>query len=635
MYDIGVYGADTPHQLGIFTRVVNRGNYNSVMYDGCVGIPLPIITQREMKPVFLADRTQLEAYFENYGTDVYESGKYRQMARMIVKNGAVPYLMPYPMETDVGMVSSQIVYGGSEKVSLSFEYVEGVNKTKLNTEKAAFLDALNGATATTKYVNKKLTVTVVGRPGSSSVIPEITGTVDVGGSFEKGIILVNKIFKDNKGDAIEVKCKCNVHLKKEIKGKNSESFTLGGGAFDVNYDECKPSTGSYACTLFTGKLDLVSNLPAVSMLMYPGYGSASSTVWYVLTITDKEDKENYKITFAKYDASIPNKISMIKSIESVGFKDLTWKSLASSGLIPYLSCGESIGEVAVAPGTYVFTARGILGGYKKWVSQWMEHLKNAQAFIATQVCVDWKYFTNEINDRNTALKEFEEYVLKQYRAENINTTLVVDEDLIKGNYANEPVSMHDSHLVVCKLLNSTESELLTCAVAARLSARGCETATAMELDVSELSDPSAIMYYDSPKLKDYTYKGAICLHKVIGVPNPVIYHDITSYIPTGTSSNVDFVRSRGYAVRTIGKLIHDIGVMYNSQYVGRIRNNTTNQLKSDVYAICKKYGESNYIMLMEMSDIVIDAELQAETVKIILPIQISPYVETVLLTISI
>lgn len=634
MYDIGVYGADIPHQLGIFTRVVNRGNYNSAMYNGCVGVPLPIITQREMKPVFLVDRTQLETYFEDYGTDVYESGKYRQMARMIVKNGAIPYLMPYPMETEVGMVSSQVVYGGSEKVSLSIEYVDSADKTMLNAEKAAFLDALNGATATARYVDKKLNITVEGRSGCAPNIPKISGTVDVGGYLEGEFTIGYKFKKEDTKNTIEIKCKYHVHLKGEIKGKNSESFTLGGGAFDVNYDKCKPSAGSYACTLLTGKLDIDSGLPLASMLMYPGYGSASSTVWYVLTITDK-DKENYKITFAKYDASIPNKISMIKSIESVGIEGLTWKSLVSSNLIPYLSCGDSIGEVNVAPGKYVFTARGILGGYKKWVSHWVEHLRNAPAFIATQVCIDWKYFTNEINDRNAALKEFEEYVLKQYKSENINTTLVVDEDLVKGNYANDPVSMHDSHLVVCKLRNSTESELLTCAVAACLSASGCETATARELEVSELSDPSAIIYYDSPKIKNYSKGGAICLHKITGVSNPVIYHDITSYIPAGTSINVDFVRSRGYAVRTIGKLINDIGVMYNSQYVGRLRNNTTDMLKSDVYAICKRYGESNYIMLMEMSDIVINADPHAETIKIILPIQISPYVETVLLTISI
>lgn len=634
MYDIGVYGADTPHRLGLFTRVVNRGNYGNNKFDGCVGVPLPIITQKEMKPVFLIDRTQIETYFEKNGTNVYESGKYRQMARMIAKNGAIPYLMPYPMETDAEMVSSQVVYGGSEKVSMSITFVGGTDTTKHDAEKAAFLDALNGATASARYVDKKLTVTVEGRAGSAPVIPAITDTVGVGGYFEKEFTLGYRFKKEEKSNTIEVKCRCKVHLKEEIKGKNSVSFTLGGGAFDVNYDECKPETGSYACTLLTGKLDTKSGLPLASMLMYPGYGSASSTVWYILTIENK-DKENYKITFAKYDATVQNKTSMIKSIESVGIEDLTWNSLVSGNLIPYLSCGKSIGEVAVAPGTYVFTARGVIGGYKKWVSFWVEQLKNAPAFIATQVCVDWKYFTNEVNNHNTALKEFEEYVLQQYRTENINTTLVVDEDLVKGNYANDPVSMHDNHLVVCKLRNSTESELLTCAVAARLSASGCNTATASELDVSELSDPSAIMYYDSPKLKGYSDNGVLCLHKIIGVSNPVIYHDITSYINSGVSSNVDFVRSRGYAVRTIGKLIYDIGVLYNSQYVGRIRNNATNQLKSDVYAICKKYSESNYIMLMEMHDIVINADPLDETIEIILPIQISPYVETILLTISI
>ena len=634
MYDIGVYDSKGQNQLGIFTRVVNRGNYRDIKYDGCVGVPLPIITQKEMTPVFLSDRVLLETYFEKYGSDVYEFGKYRQMARTILKNGAIPYLMPYPMEVDAGVVSSQEVYGGSEKVSLSITLVGDKNSTKHDAEKAAFLDALNGATATAKYVDKKLTVTVTGRSGSAPVIPEITETVDVGGNFEKEFTLGYKSGKDDKTNIIEVKCKCNVHLKEEIKGKNSVSFMLGGGAFDTNYDECEPATGSYTCTLLTGKLDVNSNLPLASMLTYPGYGSASSTVWYVLTITNK-DKEHYKITFAKYDATVQNKTSMIKSIESVEIENLTWNLLVSSNLIPYLSCGASIGEVNVAPGTYVFTARGVLGGYKKWVTHWMEHLRNAPAFVATQVCVDWKYFTNEVNERNAALKEFETYVLKQYKDENINTTLVIDEDLVKGNYAIDPVSIHDEHLVVCKLRNSNMSELLTCAVAASLSTSGCNTATARELDVSELGGPSEIIYYNTPKLKDYSNKGVLCIHKIMGVSNPTIYHDITSYDNSDSPAGLSFTHTRGYAVRTIAKLIYEIGVMYNSQYVGRLRNNNVDLLKSDVYDICKKYGESNHIVLMEMSDIVINADPRAETVEIILPIQISPYVETVLLTISI
>jgi hypothetical protein len=76
-------------------------------------------------------------------------------------------------------------------------------------------------------------------------------------------------------------------------------------------------------------------------------------------------------------------------------------------------------------------------------------------------------------------------------------------------------------------------------------------------------------------------------------------------------------------------------VLYNSQYAGRIRNNATDLLKAEVYAICKKYGESNYIVLMNIHDIVITADPLAESIEIMLPLKISPYVETILLTISI
>jgi hypothetical protein len=372
------------------------------------------------------------------------------------------------------------------------------------------------------------------------------------------------------------------------------------------------------------------------MLTYPGYGSASSTVWYVLTIADIEDDiENYKITFAKYDASAKNKISMIKTIESLSKVNLTWESLVSSNIIHSLSCSNSLNNFHVVPGTYVFTARGVLGGYKKWVDIWIDHLKNAPAYIATQVCVDWKYFTNEPANRNTTLKEFEEYVLDKYKSENINTMLVVDEDLVKANYDTDRQSVSNNHLVVCKLRNSTESELLTCAVAAGLSASGCNTATAKELDVSELSKPSDITYYKSQMLNKYSREGVLCIHKVIGISNPVIYHDITSYLVSETMTDVSFVYTRGYAVRTIGKLIYDIGVLYNSQYAGRIRNNATDSLKAEVYAICKKYGESNHIVLMNIHDIEITADPLAESIEIMLPLKISPYVETILLTISI
>ena len=635
MYDIGVYDTDSPYQIGTYTRTVNNGNYKSFVFDGCVGVPLPIITQMEMKPVLLSDRSKLEAFFEKHGTDVYESGKYRKMARMISKNGAIPYLMPYPMESEAGMVSSQDVCGGTEKVSVSFKLVGSEDKDTHDYEKAIVLDALNGAVATARYENKRLSVTIAPRNGAKHVFPVINATVGVGGHWEEGYVIEYKV--PGVGDA-DIECKCTVHLKQEIKSKSPFSFMLGGGAFDVNYDECNPESGSYTCTFVAANniADVDVDRPFISMLMYPGYGSASSTVWYVLTISDKEDDiENYKITFAKYDATAKNNISMIKTIESISKENLTWGSLVSSNIIQSLSSSNSLNNIPVAPGTYVFTARGVLGGYKKWVDIWVDHLKNAPAYVATQVCVDWKYFTEEPAERNTALKEFEEYVLGIYKSENINTMLVVDEDLVKANYDTDIHSVHNEHMVVCKLRNSTESELLTCAVAGCLSASGCNTATAMMLDVSELSKPNDIMYYNSQKLKKYSADGVLCIHKVIGIPNPTIYHDITSYLPSEESSKGSFVHTRGYAVRTIGKLIYDIGVMYNSQYAGRIRNNTIDLLKSEVYAICKKYGESNHIVLMGIQDIVITIDHHAESAEIILPIQISPYVETILLTISI
>lgn len=638
MYEIGVYGSDDLQQIGIFTRITNRGNYKESMYDGCVGVPLPIITQKEMDPIFLSDRTQLEAYFEKHGTDVYESGKYRHMARIIAKNGAIPYIMPYPMETDAGIVSSHDVYGGNEKVSVSFKFVGSEDNDYRDYEKACFLDALNGAVATAKYENKRLSVTIVSRNGARHEFPVINTTIGVGGHWE-GEYNINYIIP-GMGNVI-LSCRCTVHLKQEIKGKNPMSFMLGGGAFDVNYDNCNPETGTYVSTIIAldhyGDNVEDDNVRATtSMLTYPGYGSASSTVWYVLTIADNEnDIGNYKITFAKYDATTKNRISMIKTIESLSKENLTWESLVSSNIIPSLRCGQSLNPYPVAPGTYVFTARGAIGGYKKWVDVWMNHLKKSPVFIATQVCVDWKYFTDVPANRNTALKEFEEYVLEQYKSENINTTLVVDEDLVKANYDTNRQSVSDEHLVVCKLRNSTVSELLTCAVAAGISASGCNTATAKELDVSELRNPKDIIYYNSHKLKEYSIEGVLCIHKITGVSNPVIYHDITSYIYSDSPYGVKFIHSRGYAVRTIGKLIYDIGVMYNSQYAGRIRNNALDVLKSEVYAICKKYGESNYIMLMDIKDIMITMDPLSESLEICLPVRISPYVESILLTISI
>lgn len=633
MYDIGVYDVNASNQgLGIYTRVVNLTNYRDSTFDGCVGVPLPIIAKQDMKPVILSEKSKLEAYFEKHGIYIYESDKYRDMARIILTNGAVPYLMPYPMGSEAGIVSSYDVYGGTEKVSLSFKFIGSRNKEYEDLEKAMFLDMLNGAVATAKYENKKLSVTFANRNKAKHIFTDINETMGVNSRLEVEYILQYK--PDDNYESTKISCICTVHLKQEIKSKSSVSFMLGGGAFDTNYDQCNPTTGTYACTLINVSIKSdEDNMPA-SMLMYPGYGSASSTVWYVLTITDK-DKENYKITFAKHDDTAKNKISTIHTIESLSKKDLTWNSFISRNIIPSLSCGVSMNDTIIEPGTYVFTARGVTGGYKKWVRFWVEQLKNAPEFIATQVCVDWKYFTNEIDNRNTALKEFEEYVLEQYKSENINTMLVVDEDLLKANYDTDPKSISDDHLVVCKLRNSTESELLTCAVAARLSARGCETATAEPLDISILSDPGNITYYDTATIKKNSDRGVLCIHKIIGVSNPVIYHDITSYNSSDYSSGVDFVHTRGYAVRTIGKLIYDIGVMYNSRYVGKLRNNAIDLLKSDVYTICKKYSESNHIVLMDSQEIVINADPLSETASIILPIKITPYVETVLLTISI
>lgn len=632
MYDIGVYDANTSNQgLGIYSRVVNLTNYRDSTFDGCVGVPLPIIAKQDMKPVILSEKSKLEAYFEKHGIYIYESDKYLNMARVILNNGAVPYLMPYPMGSEAEAVSSYDVYGGTEKVSVSFKFVGSGNKETEDLEKAMFLDMLNGAVATAKYENKKLSITFANRNNAKHIFTNINETMGVNSRLEGEYILLYK--PDDTYKSSKVSCMCTVHLKQEIKSKSPVSFMLGGGAFDTNYDQCNPTTGTYACTLVNDSKDIGDDM-SVSMLMYPGYGSASSTVWYVLTITDK-DKENYKVTFAKHDDTAKNKISTIHTIESISKKDLTWDSFISSNIIPSLSCGVSMKDTIIEPGTYVFTARGVTGGYKKWVSFWVEQLKNAPEFIATQVCVDWKYFTNEIDNRNTALKEFEEYVLEQYKSENINTMLVVDEDLLKANYDTDPKSISDDHLVVCKLRNSTESELLTCAVAARLSACGCETATAEPLDISILSDPDNITYYDTATIKKNSGRGVLCIHKIIGVPNPAIYHDITSYKSSDYSSGVDFVHTRGYAVRTIGKLIYDIGVMYNSRYVGKLRNNAIDLLKSDVYAICKKYVESNHIVSMNSQDIVINADPLSETASIILPIKIAPYVETVLLTISI
>lgn len=632
MYDIGVYNPNSVnHKLGIYSRVVNRTNYRDSNYDGCVAVPLPIIAKQDMKPVLLSERNKIEAFFEKYGIYVYESDKYLNIARMIVNNGAVPYLMPYPMELDSEVVSAHDIYGGNTLVSMNLKFVGGTDPAKHDAEKAIFLDLLNGAVATAKYVDKRLTVTVVNRNGEKLDIGEITATLQPGGSFENKISIGYKI---SDKDSVKFECECNVHLKKQFD--KPVKFMVGGGAFNTTYDECKPTTGTYACTILTGDMDKTTG-PKASMLMYPGYGSASSTVWYVLTIVDIKDGStpSYNITFAKYDATTNQGTSPIHTVNKYPSTDLTWNKFIKGNVISNLSCGKSLGEIKVAPGTYVFTARGVTGGYDKWVSIWAEHLKNAPSFIATQVCVDWKYFTNETNNHDKVLKEFEQCVMDKYRSENINTTLVIDEDLMKANYSTDPKSINDEHLVVCKLRNSTESELLTCAIAARLSVSGCESATAGPLDLTIMNNPDDISYYDTNTLKKYSDKGVLCIHKIVGVSYPVIYHDITSYKSSEYSTEVDFVHTRGYAVRTIGKLIYDIGVMYNSQYVGRLRNNAIDMLKSDVYAICKKYGESNHIVLMNSQDIVVKADSLSETVMISLPIQISPYVETVLLTISI
>lgn len=632
MYDIGVYDAKASNnKLGIYTRVVNHTKYRDFKYDGCVAVPLPIIAKQDMKTVFLSEKNKLEAYFEKHGIYVYESEKYLNMARMIINNGAVPYLMPYPMELDAEVVSAHDIYGGNTLVSMNLKFVGGADSTKHDTEKAIFLDLLNGAVATANYKDSSLKITMEGRNGQKLDISDISGTLQPGGSFENKVTIGYKIDESN---SVKFECICNGHLKKQFD--KPVKFMVGGGAFNTTYDKCSPGTGTYACTILTGNVDK-STGPKASMLMYPGYGSASSTVWYVLTIVDTKDRTtpSYDITFAKYDATTHQGTTPIHTVKKYPSTDLTWNKFIKGNVISNLSCGNSLGEIKVVPGTYVFTARGVIGGYEKWVSLWVEQLKNAPAFIATQVCVDWKYFTNETNNRDKVLKEFEQYVMDKYRSENINTTLVIDEDLVKANYSADPKSINDEHLVVCKLRNSTESELLTCAVAARLSASGCDSATARQLDLSILNNPDDINYYNSNTIKKYTENGALCIHKIVGVSDPVIYHDITSYKSSVYSTEVKFVHTRGYAVRTIGKLIYDIGVMYNSQYVGRLRNNATEMLKSDVYAICKKYGESNHIVLMNSHDIVVKADSLSETVMISLPIQISPYVETVLLTISI
>lgn len=632
MYDIGVYDANASnHKLGIYTRVVNRGNYGNIMYDGCVGVPLPLIAKQDMKPVILSEKNKLEAFFEKYGIYIYESEKHLNMARMIANNGAVPYLMPYPMELDAGVVSAQDIYGGNAQVSMNLKFVGGADPTKHDTEKAIFLDMLNGAVATANYKDSTLKVTMEGRNGQKLEISEISGTLQPGGSIENEVTIG---YKKGESESVKFECMCNVHLKKQFD--KPVKFMVGGGAFNTVYDECSLTTGSYACTILTGNMDK-STGPKASMLMYPGYGSASSTVWYVLTIVDTKEKTtpSYDITFAKYDATTHQGTTPIHTVKKFPSTDLTWNKFIKGNVISNLSCGKSLEEIQVAPGTYVFTARGVIGGYEKWVSLWAEQLKNAPAFIATQVCVDWKYFTNDTTNRDKVLKEFEQCVMDKYRSENINTTLVIDEDLVKANYNADLKSINDEHLVVCKLLNSTESELLTCAVAARLSVSGCNSATAGPLDLSILSNPDDIRYYNTNSIKKYLDNGVLCIHKITGVSDPVIYHDITSYKSSVYSSEVDFVHSRGYAVRTIGKLIYDIGMMYNLQYVGRLRNNAIDLLKSDVYAICKKYGESNHIVLMNSQDIVVKADSLSESVMISLPIQISPYVETVLLTISI
>jgi hypothetical protein len=632
MYDIGVYDANASNQkLGIYTRVVNNPNSRDVMYDGCVAVPLPIIAKQNMGPEFLSNKHKLEQYFERYSVYVYESEKYHNMARMILNNGAVPYLMPYPMELGADAVESQDIYGGTTQVSVNFKFVGGQDTSKHDQEKAIFLELLNGAVATAEYKDSNLTITLVDRKGKKLETSEITGPVNMGGSIESKVTIGYNIDKES---ATKIECMCNAHLKKSLD--KTVSFMVGGGAFNTKYDVESLETGTYACTVLTGAVDEQKG-PKASMLMYPGYGSASSTVWYVLSIVDTDDKAtpSFDITFSKYDATTQKGTILINTVKKYPSTDLTWNKFIKGNVISNLSCGKSMGDVKVEPGTYVFTARGVIGGYEKWVDFWVEQLKNAPVFIATQVCVDWKYFVDVNKDRNDALKKFEEFVLEKYRTENINTSLVVDEDLVKANYSAEPKSINDEHLVVCKLNNSTMSELLTCAVAARLSANGCYTATAGQLDVSILSNPDDIEYYKSSKIKEYSGKGVLCIHKIIGVSDPVIYHDITSYKSKDYFSDVDFVHSRGYAVRTIGKLIYDIGVMYNSQYVGRLRNNTIDSLKSDVYAICKKYGESNHIVLMNIQDIAITTSPLSDTVEISLPIQISPYVETVLLTISI
>lgn len=632
MYDIGLYDASAPdHKLGMYTRVVNRGNYRSVIYDGCVGVPLPIITRKDMKPVFIPNKGKLETFFETYGIDVYESKRYHDMAQMIIRNGAIPYMMPYPMETGAEVVPAHDIYGGNSQVSMRLKFVGGVDYSKRDLERADFLNLLNGAVVSVSYKKSKITVSLVDRNGDKIDFSGLSDDVGVGGKINKKITIGHKV---NESIELKYECKGEIHLKQQFA--NTIKFMLGGGAFDKNYDNCTLETGSYNCTLLTGTITQL-NEPVVSHLMYPGYGSASSTVWYVLTVADSgdEEKANYDITFAKYDASNSNQTTTIKTVKGYSKAELTWTKFITDNIIPGLSCGKSLEGVTVAKGTYVFTARGVIGGYENWINSWVDQLKNAPAFVATQVCVDWKYFTNDDNKRNDVLKEFEKAVLDKYRSENINTMLVVDEDLLKANYDTDSKSISDEHLVVCKFRNSTESELLTCAVAARLSASGCETATASQLELSDLKDPSSLVMYDSAKLKQYSEKGVLCIHKVIGISNPVIYHDVTGYRASDLSEEVNFVHTRGYAVRTLAKLIYDIGVMYNSQYVGRIRNNNVDLLKSDVYDICKKYGESNYIMLMDIQDIEIDADSIKESVKISLPIQITPYVETVLLTISI
>lgn len=351
-------------------------------------------------------------------------------------------------------------------------------------------------------------------------------------------------------------------------------------------------------------------------------GASNEKTSYILELSKTDDEKNLLVKLHLQDNSHPKHSPKITEIYSNTLSETkhTW-----SELCPYLNniftptFPDKYIDTATHLRRFVFNSNNTLTTIDNYAESTLRSMSSTGMYVPCVYIMNWTAWDKDIKEITRA---FTNHFSTKYGL----TTILIDEDADKNNIRKDKKSISHPKIHVLKSGDNEHSLELGAAVASKISARSCDSISAVPIRVSFEYDYN----YNDDEVENYFKQGVICLHQMPYQTNPVIYSDITSY--TGGDDH-PVIYKHGYAIRIVNSIIANISKTYIQKFQGKLRGNQLEIIKQEFVTILSDYVNEHKIDQSALRNIELEMDTESK-LHVILNIQIVGYIDTLLLEVS-